>query len=220
MGKSKPPLCFVDDGPDEIRRFKSTFGDRFTIGAGQTLDDALRDLRSQGEDEPSLCVLDMYFPRNRMNTPEELASLSEARQRFLEAENEYRLTLARFEQSSDGGFQLANSVRQRLGSNTGIVFFTRKGTLDDAIQAYEQYDVLSVIKKPDPTAEEAKQLGIENSYDAALEEMGPFIYGRIDRAIRKASFWGRYRDRLTFLMLGILASIIAGAVPYAVDRAL
>ena len=77
MGKSKPPLCFVDDGPDEIRRFKSTFGDRFTIGAGQTLDDALRDLRSQGEDEPSLCVLDMYFPRK--------------------SDPKMRLTLARFE---------------------------------------------------------------------------------------------------------------------------
>ena len=43
---------------------------------------------------------------------------------------------------------------QRLGSDTGIAFFAIKGTVDDAIQAYEQYNVLSVIKKPDPTFRE------------------------------------------------------------------
>ncbi len=52
-----------------------------------------------------------------------------------------------------------SSLWQRLGSNTGIVVIAIKGTLDDAIQAYEQYDVLSVIKKPDPTVRETENKG-------------------------------------------------------------
>ena len=40
-----------------------------------------------------------------------------------------------------------------------------------------------MIKKPDPTVQEIENLGIDISYDAALEEMGPFIFGKIDEAV-------------------------------------
>ena len=56
-------VCFVDDDPEETRCVREFLGDRFVIGAGQSIPAALEDLRNKGVNKPDLFLLDMYFPK-------------------------------------------------------------------------------------------------------------------------------------------------------------
>ena len=55
-------VCFVDDDKDEIRRFRQFMGDRYIVGTGTTLDDALQDLKNRKVRKPDLFVLAPQLP--------------------------------------------------------------------------------------------------------------------------------------------------------------
>jgi hypothetical protein len=70
------------------------------------------------------------------------------------------------------------------------VFFTRKGNLDAAIDAYEDLRALSVIKKPDPPIlkePRSDQKQIKNARDKAMKNQAYQIYEKINSAIERAS---------------------------------
>ena len=103
-------ICFVDDDPEEIRRFRRLLASRFVVGAGTSLPAALEDLRAQGRERPDVFALDLYFPEGEPNTDDERAELARAWERFLLAKAELAGVLARLRQSPDGGLALARRI--------------------------------------------------------------------------------------------------------------
>jgi hypothetical protein len=80
-------VCFVDDDPDELSRFKRYFDDSYFVGVGTNFTRALNDLRRRHAGKPDLFVLDMYFP-NRVNTQAERDTLNETWEKLCGANNE------------------------------------------------------------------------------------------------------------------------------------
>ena len=173
-------LCFVDDEPEEIRRFRSCLDSDFIIGAGASPESALEDLRRQGRRQPDLWVLDMYFSEGGALRPEQLERLHIARLEYLYAERRFRALLVELGQTSNGGFQLARHVSP---SKVPFVFFTRKGTLEDAIIAYEDLGAAAVLKKPDPEGVPSADEPLADAYDDALRKASRVLVGRFNRII-------------------------------------
>ncbi|HUU59180.1 MAG TPA: hypothetical protein VMZ50_06535 [Phycisphaerae bacterium] len=209
----KPAVCFVDDDPAELARFADNLADRFVIGAGTSVDEALADLRAKGRQRPDLFVLDLYFPEGAGNTPEQREELKDAWNRFLDAKGQFAAVLDRLGQTSRGGFALARGLRDdRRLRKAGVAFFSRKGTFEDAIEAYAAAGALAVIKKPDPTPEEKAGKSPDEAFDLAFGRSADGIARDIQAAIRRATWWGRHRRLVAGIVLGILLSLAAAVV--------
>jgi hypothetical protein len=188
MSKRSPKkyaLCFVDDDPDERARFKKYLKRYYFIGVGNTFQQAERDLKKTYKGGVDLFVLDMYFP-TKENTDADRIELDKKWEKFCIAENRLQIALTKMGQSVKGGSKLAKEAQSRKKQ---FVFFTRKGNLDAAIEAYEDLRALSVIKKPDPeiSNEPREEKQIKNARDKAMKNQAYQIYGKINSAIRRAS---------------------------------
>jgi DNA-binding NarL/FixJ family response regulator len=215
MRKRKPSVCFVDDDPAELQRFRNNLTSRFVIGIGRTLDDALADLRKAGRKKPDLFVLDLYFPQGPRNTPEELSELHEAWDQYNAAQAHLLSVLGKLRQSTRGGEALAEEVWQRCRSRN-YVFFTRKATLEEGMAALKR-GALSVIKKPDPNRAEVEAGTLTEALDSAFRNRSSEIAGEFSNAIRKATWWWKHSESvcsgLIGLVIGYLASVLANMTP-------
>lgn len=209
----KRSLCFIDDDPAELARFKKAMGSAYLVGAGTSLTSALDDLKIvQGNKRVDLYVLDMYYPKEETNTSEELSNLGQAWDRFRKAEAALRKVLSDLGQSVEGGLTLANEVKsQGWGMRMPFVFFTRKGNLLDAITAYEGTEALCVIKKPDPR-EEFDHSNRSDAYDRAMIEDKDHLIRAFDRAIQRGGFWYRHKAHLQGFVSGIASSMLVWLV--------
>jgi hypothetical protein len=181
----KYALCFVDDDSDELARFKKFLGKYYFVGVGNTISRAMRDLKKTYKGKVDLFVLDMYFP-TKVNSDEERELLDQTWEKFCAAENELKTVLAKLEQTIQGGRKLAKKVTTQRGQ---FVFFTRKGNLNDAIEAYEDIEALSVIKKPDPPPRSGRahsRQEMKTARDSALKKLAGHISSKIDAAIDRA----------------------------------
>ena len=203
-------ICFVDDDPAELKRFRDALAGRFVIGAGQDPNSALADLKAKGRNVPDLFLLDLYFPQGGALPESALSELHTARGVYLKAEREFRALLAQQGQSAEGGFRLARDIRKN--HKIGVAFFTRKGILEDAISAYEDHGAVSVIKKPDPDLEDLDADQLPAAYDRAMQEQAELLAGQISRAIGRSSWWGQHRDHILGFALGLIASLLATAI--------
>jgi hypothetical protein len=79
-------ICFVDDDPREISRFRKHLSGRFDIGAGSSIVDALDDLRNTTHRKPDVFLLDMYRFEGPTTSEVEEHKLREARAEVLQAE--------------------------------------------------------------------------------------------------------------------------------------
>jgi hypothetical protein len=189
MSKKSPKkyaLCFVDDDPDERARFKKYLHKYYFIGVGNNFPQAERDLKKTHKGGVDLFVLDMYFP-TKENTDAERRELDKKWEEFCSAENELTTALQKMGQSVKGGSNLA---REAQSQKAQFVFFTRKGTLDEATEAYEHLKALSVIKKPDPKIlrkPRSNKTEIKNARDKAMKNQAYQIYEKIHSAIKRAS---------------------------------
>jgi CheY-like chemotaxis protein len=69
-------LCFIDDDPAELARFKKAMGKEYSVGVGTSLTRALDDLEQvQSSRHVDLYVLDMYFPREGQTLPKNYSNL-------------------------------------------------------------------------------------------------------------------------------------------------
>lgn len=212
-------LCFIDDDPAELVRFKKAIGDEYSVGAGTNLTRALNDLKTvQGSTRVDLFVLDMYFPREGTNTPEELSKLGQAWDQFRRAEAALRTVLTDLGQGIEGGLKLANEVKSRgWHAKTPFVFFTRKGNLLDAITAYEQTEALSVIKKSDPR-DQFDETNRSDAYDKAMIDDSSSLVRALNSAIRRASFSYRHKAHIQGFLIGIASSGMASAAGWVIAR--
>ena len=185
-GRNRLPhesICFVDDDPDEVRRFRRLLGGRFVVAAGTSLPEAVADLRAQGRERPDAFALDLYFPEGRPNTEDERSDLARAWAQFLDAKAALGDVLARVRQSPEGGLGLARRVATEF-PGVPFAFFTRKGTLEDAIAALEA-GAAAIVKKPDPDAREREALPATEAADAALgRELSSVVRG-LERAMEQ-----------------------------------
>jgi CheY-like chemotaxis protein len=182
INKSKRAVCFVDDDPEEVRRFRENLGRQFVVGAGTTLEEALRDLRRGGRRTPDLFALDLYFPEGGANTEAQQEELHAAWQEVQAAQAKFRAVLERLGQSARGGRRLAKRIRRRYPSSK-YIFFTRKATLEEGLEALRE-GALCVIKKPDPTASEARGRSIGEAEDSAFRRCARQIARELNEAIR------------------------------------
>jgi len=211
MMTRKRRLCFVDDDPQEIRRFRENMTPRFIVGAGTSRNAALEDLRSQGHSSPDLWILDLYFPEGGTSTPEQLDALASARQRLLDSQAEFASLLASLGQSPRGGLRLADQL-YRFGRRAPFAFFSRKATAEDVVQALD-VGALRVIKKPDPTADErGAARSLTDAYDSALSRSSHDVARDIEDAITRSTFWWKHREAIVAFLVGIISSLVAGRV--------
>src|SRR4051794_39817831 len=104
--KQNPPaICFIDDEREERERFKANFAKegRFEVGAGATLEEAVRNL---GGRRPELFVLDMYWA-NPPPDKSELEKIHAAYQQLRVAIDNFDKVLRDNRQSITGGLTLA-----------------------------------------------------------------------------------------------------------------
>lgn len=183
--------------------------DEYFVGVGTSLTRALDDLKAvQGSKRVDLYVLDMYFPREGTNSPQELAKLGQAWDKFRKAERALRKVLSDLGQGIEGGLKLAKEVTSRSWhSRTPFVFFTRKGNLLDAITACEHSEALSVIKKPDPR-DDFDEASRSEAYDRAMIEDKSSLIRAFDSAIHRGSFWYRHKDHIHGFITGIASSVV------------
>jgi hypothetical protein len=207
--RKRRSLCFVDDDPTELARFKTAMAGDYFVGAGTSLTRALNDLKTvQGSRRVDLYVLDMYYPREGTNSPEELARLGQAWDKFREADRALRKVLSDLGQSIEGGLKLAKEIGSRgLHSRTPFVFFTRKGNLLDAITAYEHSEALSVIKKPDPR-DDFDESSRSVAYDKAMIADKSSLTRAFDSAIHRGGFWFRHKHHIEGFIIGIASSLL------------
>lgn len=201
-------VCFVDDDRDEIARFKNSLGARFVVGAGTSPDEALDNLPPKSRRRVDLFVLDMYFPTSGQNTEEQRLRLGEAWDNFRSAERILKKVLSDLGQSFAGGRKLAHDIKSKHIGQVPFVFFTRKGNLLDAVEAYEQVGAISVIKKPDPhdavpEDEKARRL----AYDKAMMDDADSIARDLESAIRRGTLWFRCKDHVIGFAIGVASSV-------------
>ena len=214
--RKRHSLCFVDDDPAELRRFRENLEPEFVIGTGQTLDDAVADLRKNGRERPDLFVLDLYFPDGPLNTEAELSELRTAWNRLGIAQAEFLSVLTKLRQSSRGGMKLADEIRQRYGSRN-YVFFTRKATLEEGLTALNRCRALGIMKKPD--APPAENTTPSEACDAAFRDKKREIAAELSSHILRASWWWKHREAVwsavIAMVLGYAAFVLANvtAVP-------
>lgn len=213
MIRKKHSICFVDDDPQELRRFHENLQNDFVIVVGTSISEAMDKLRDQGVRKPDLFLLDMYYPEGPKSTEDELRVLASARQEFLEAQAKFASVLAGLRQSSRGGFNLARDVRKQY--RTGFAFFTRKGTLEDAIQALDA-GALRVIKKPDPNQSELHGNALPAAYDLAFKSNARNVVRDIEDALRRSSWWWKHKGAVFAYSAGFLTSLAAGYVLYLI----
>jgi hypothetical protein len=92
-----------------------------------------------------------------------------------------------------------------------FVFFTRKGNLLDAIEAYERTGALSVIKKPDPRqpVDEAQRT---QAYDDAMVDNRGFLIRALESAIHRGSLWYKYKAEFLAFFIGVASSALVGFI--------
>jgi CheY-like chemotaxis protein len=206
LEKNKKAICLIDDDPDEIKRFRTNLAPRFIVGAGTSIASALEDLRANGRERPDLFLLDMYHSESQPNISDPQIRLNSARAKLLRAEAEFDKTLVDLRQTPEGGFRNLRDVRSlyRL-PRVPVAFFTRKGTLDNAVRAYEDEIPCPVIKKPDPgcqEAAEAKDEELPALYDKAFSGNIERVVAEIERVIRRSNFCLMHRDLLIGTAIG------------------
>lgn len=142
-------VVFVDDDPKEIEIFKNVFGSDFHLLTGTRAGPVIQELGSQRL-RPRLFVLDLYFPKGPDATKEQRQEMIRLRQEVEAAQAKLSAYLAFVGQGPDGGITTLEHIRQ-THPTTPVVFYTRKGTLDDVAKCRDA-GAVAVLRKPHPIA--------------------------------------------------------------------
>ncbi|HTD25140.1 MAG TPA: hypothetical protein VK738_21000 [Terriglobales bacterium] len=186
----KKSICFVDDDPDEIERFRKYMGERYIIGAATMLEDALDQLQKQHVRKPDLFLLDLYYGPH--TEEKKRAAIAAADDELSAMEAHLRALLLDAGQSPKEGFKLAERAHSKY-SATPRIFFSRKAFLQDALEAQERG--LAILEKPDPDDNDHGTTSKER-YDAAFGRYSEEIARKLDRIVSQNTWWARYRQKI------------------------
>ena len=182
--KRNTSVCYVDDDPDDVRRFRTLMQDRYTIGAGHTLPDALGELKQRRIKRPDIFLLDLYYGPN--TDDEKHAEIAESYEELSKKVKELQVLLVQAGQSPNGGFDLVDQVRKKHES-VSLAFFSRKASMEDAERAHRQK--VPVLKKPDP--DDSDEGTMAQRYDMAFRRHRDELARQIDGIIDRNTFWAR-----------------------------
>lgn len=198
--EQKRRICFIDDEQDELSRTSKVLSQHFTVGTGPDLDTATSSLHRK----PHVFLLDMYYgPETRR---QDRARVAQKWQELCQAQRDFYDLLRSLGQSSKGGLKLAEHVRARY-PGVPIVFFTRKGSLEDANEALSQ-GAKAVLKKPDSSSGQQDAAGVKNTLDAAMMAHKDELVRSLSHIIDSSRWWARHA-RLRGFVEGVAASLIA-----------
>ena len=150
----RPIVCFIDDDPKEIEIIQHVFGQDLHIIAGTRWSQALAELTALGK-PPNLFLLDLYFPVGRESTLEERETMARLKAEVEAAQKKLSDYLAAIGQDRTGGLHLLEQVRS-VYRHVPVVFYTRKGTLDDVTTCLEA-GAVAVLRKPQPETLDAQR---------------------------------------------------------------
>ena len=170
-------VCFVDDDAQfEIPLFRDAFNQKFDLICGTSTTDVFDQIRDRKAWQPDLFVLDMYLPsappdnaqiqklsEEPLVLPPDNGELRLAFLNYLAATNRFRQTLFAWNQSAEGGQNLAGKIYESF-PNIPIVFYSRKAILQDAIVCMQMRNVVKVVLKPSGIDdEETRKLTLQES---------------------------------------------------------
>ncbi len=210
---NKHAICVVDDQEEVQQRVRRFLGDRFVLGVGASVEEAMRDLRFQGVDRPKLFLIDMYFPEGPTSIDDPAAALNKAKAQVLKAEAKLYELLAKLRQTADVGFREARQAREQF--RVPVAFFCGKATVDNVIRAYEEERADAVIKKPDPApnkAASARPEQLPDLYDDAFAQNAERIAASIERAIFKSRWWVRRASLIAGFLTGCASSALVSVL--------
>jgi CheY-like chemotaxis protein len=206
----KRRICFIDDEQDELSRTARVLSPPFTIGTGPDLDTAMSTLPRRRWPwtrlswKPHVFLLDMYYgPKTQ---PADRLSVAQKWQELCRAQRDFYDLLKSLGQSPKGGLDLAEHVKARY-PGVPIVFFTRKGSLEDANEALCR-GATAVLKKPDPSSRQQEATGVRNTLDAAMTAHKDELVRSLGHIIDRNRWWARHA-RLRGFLEGVAASVIA-----------
>ncbi len=154
-------LCFIDDDEKfEIPLFCDVFGEAFDIVAATDYVELKSQIDSRKDWMPDLFVLDLYFPcgpakqdaiealrAEPLSLENDNSEIRTAYRNYLKAGARLASILDAWNQNANGGLRLAEKVAADY-PEVPIVFYSRKATLEDAVQCMATKNVWWVEKKP------------------------------------------------------------------------
>ena len=201
-------LCFIDDDPYELSRFNNAMINHYEVITGLNYKDCKDQLEKKKFKKPDLWVLDLFFPRNGItNTSEQLFEMNQRYHQLSESIRNFRSYLEEIGQGSGGGLELLEKCKE---SGVPVVFLTRKGTLDDAIQCRDK-GAERVLKKPMPSDWPTDNDKVKDALDQAMLDGSPKLIDYFEDVISKYSHWNRYKHYY-MLIVGSLIGLILESV--------
>jgi len=191
--RKKRVICFVDDDPNELRRFARAMEPRFDVVTGTGYAACRHELERRNRARPDLWVLDLYFPNDEHgpNSPAELTAMNAKYLKLHQATVEFHEFLNEIGQGVAGGLALIDKCKAAGGP---VIMLTRKGTLEDAILCLDR-GAAAVLRKPMPVggAHDDDPEAIRQALDAAMLDSAPPLIGRLEQIIRANAHWARNR---------------------------
>jgi CheY-like chemotaxis protein len=205
-------LCFIDDDPEELRRFEEAMKKfEYTCVAATSYSEIQRKLEEQ-KLSPDLWVLDLYFPsQGSTNSPQQRAEVVERYADLEHKTHEFRAYLETVHQGASGGIKRLQ--RCRHGYDVPVVMFTRKGNLEDAIQCFEA-GAAAVLKKAMPPALEGDAPAKIAQLDKAMIDDADHLKNYFVDNIKRGTFWYRHENWINRL-IGALVGALVGALASA-----
>jgi DNA-binding NtrC family response regulator len=189
-GRRKPVLCFVDDDKEERHRFEDAMEAAFTCVTAETFE-ACKQKLNDANLKPALWVLDLYFP-----SPEHAPSSEQKRDmlaKYADLEQktrDFQAYLKSIGQGTEGGLDLLQKCRRDY--RAPAVMFTRKGTLDNALDCIDA-GAAAVLKKPMSSKLAGSIHDKESQLNQAMTNKAVYLKDKFQEVIDSNSFWNRHK---------------------------
>ncbi|MCP4580961.1 MAG: response regulator [candidate division Zixibacteria bacterium] len=197
-------ICFIDDDPNELDRFDKAINKQFNVIIGKGYSECKEKLKKQDLKKPDLWVLDLFFPKNGItNTTEQKDEMNKRYSLLSKSIREFRAYLEKIGQGSRGGIDLLNKCKK---DSIPVVFLTRKGMLEDAIQCIDS-GAKRVLKKPMPPNLPNNSADAKKELDKAMVDSSPNLVNHFNDVISEHSHWNRYRQ-IYMLFIGAFIGLM------------
>jgi DNA-binding response OmpR family regulator len=189
-------IWFIDDREDELNRFENAMKDYFSVITASGYEECITELKGS---KPDLWVLDLYFPA-KYNTPSELENMDKEYHELQQKIRNFQSTLAKMGQSHKEGLNLLERCKQY--ANVPVIYLTRKGTLENAIECLDK-GAERVLLKPSPgeVLDTSK-----NALDRAFSEQSQSLRDVFMEEISNHSFTKRYEKYIYFVIGSLLGT--------------
>ncbi len=202
----KRTICFIDDDVNELTRFKDAMKRVYKVITGSSYEECSDKLKKHKLKKPDLWVLDLYFPTgSATNTPKHRSEMDQRYHKLVESIRKFRAFLVDIGQGPSGGLENLEKCKK---DRVPVLFLTRKGTLDDAVECIDK-GAERVLRKPmAPRGTKAENMST-GVLDKAMSNDAGKLRGYFDDAISKNSHLNRYKY-IYVLLIGALFGALFG----------